>query len=276
MSYDELRGAIAQRHRALSGRLQQIAEFVLDHPTDVALGTVAEIAERSGVPPSAMRRAVEGFTGLEHALERVAEIDGVQFVNDSKATNIASAQKALESFPAHVVAIMGGRFKGGAFEDLRDVVATHADAIAGIILTPFRHDTFHDSELPAPGYLEGVRSRCDRHGIVFVLDDVRAGFRLHLGGSGEYFGVRPDLGCYCKAIANGYPLSACVGREALRRGQEVIYVTERAVFRLTDKGLALTEIAPGIDLRRDVLERMKFAPLVERDPALMAASHFDA
>ena len=46
MSYDELRGAIAQRHRALSGRLQQIAEFVLDHPTDVALGTVAEIAER--------------------------------------------------------------------------------------------------------------------------------------------------------------------------------------------------------------------------------------
>ncbi len=41
MSYDELRGAIAQKHRALSGRLQQIAEFVLDHPTDVALGTVA-------------------------------------------------------------------------------------------------------------------------------------------------------------------------------------------------------------------------------------------
>ena len=51
MNYDELRGAIAQRHRALSGRLQQIAEFVLDHPIDVALGTVAEIAERSGVRP---------------------------------------------------------------------------------------------------------------------------------------------------------------------------------------------------------------------------------
>jgi DNA-binding MurR/RpiR family transcriptional regulator len=57
MSYDELRGAIAQRHRALSGRLQQIAEFVLDHPTEVALGTVAEVAERSGVPPSAIVRS---------------------------------------------------------------------------------------------------------------------------------------------------------------------------------------------------------------------------
>jgi DNA-binding MurR/RpiR family transcriptional regulator len=66
MSYDELRGAIAQRHRALSGRLQQIAEFVLEHPTDVALGTVAEVAERSGVPPSAIVRFAHalGFGGV--------------------------------------------------------------------------------------------------------------------------------------------------------------------------------------------------------------------
>ena len=70
MSYDELRGAIAQQHRALSGRLQQIAEFVLDHPTDVALGTVAEIADRSGVPPSAIVRfahaiGFDGFTQMQ-------------------------------------------------------------------------------------------------------------------------------------------------------------------------------------------------------------------
>jgi DNA-binding MurR/RpiR family transcriptional regulator len=66
MSYDELRGAIAQRHRALSGRLQQIAEFVLDHPTEVALGTVAEVAGRSGVPPSAIVRFAHalGFGGF--------------------------------------------------------------------------------------------------------------------------------------------------------------------------------------------------------------------
>ena len=48
------------------------------------------------------------------------------------------------------------------------------------------------------------------------------------------------------------------------------------MFRLTEKGLALTEVAPGIDVRRDVLERMQFAPLVERAPALMAAAHFNA
>ena len=72
MSYDELRGAIAQRHRALSGRLQQIAEFVLDHPTDVALGTVAEVAQRSGVPPSAIVRFAHalGFGGFTEELTR--------------------------------------------------------------------------------------------------------------------------------------------------------------------------------------------------------------
>ena len=70
MSYDELRGAIAQRHRALSGRLQQIAEFVLDHPTDVALGTVAEVAQRAKVQPSAIVRFARalgygGFTEMQ-------------------------------------------------------------------------------------------------------------------------------------------------------------------------------------------------------------------
>ena len=60
MNYDELRGAIAQRHRALSGRLQQIAEFVLDHPTDVALGTVAEIAGTLRATSSGNSRAVSG------------------------------------------------------------------------------------------------------------------------------------------------------------------------------------------------------------------------
>jgi propionate CoA-transferase len=66
------------------------------------------------------------------------------------------------------------------------------------------------------------------------------------------------------------------GREALKRSQTVVYVTERAVFRLTPDGVTLTEIAPGVDLRRDVLERMQFAPHVPREPALMAAAHFDA
>jgi propionate CoA-transferase len=65
------------------------------------------------------------------------------------------------------------------------------------------------------------------------------------------------------------------GSEGLKRGQEAVYVTERAVFRLSNDGLVLTEVAPGVDIRRDILERMKFAPHVPRNPALMPAAHFN-
>ncbi len=108
---------------------------------------------------------------------------------------------------------------------LKQILSDHDGQVAAIIISPFRHDAFHDQELPVEGFLAGIRELCDRRGIVFILDDVRAGFRLHLGGSGELFGVRPDLSCYCKAIGNGHPLSACVGRESLRAAAERVYFT---------------------------------------------------
>jgi propionate CoA-transferase len=64
------------------------------------------------------------------------------------------------------------------------------------------------------------------------------------------------------------------GTESLRRGQRVLYVTERCVFRLTADGLELIEIAPGIDLQRDILDRMAFAPVIKQAPALMDAAIF--
>jgi UDP-N-acetylmuramoylalanine--D-glutamate ligase len=94
----------------------------------MAASAVAHIA---GVPPAAMTAAVEGFTGLEHALEPVTHIGGVQFVNDSKATNIEAARRAIESFGDGLVVIVGGRFKGGDFADLASPLsARHAKVIA--------------------------------------------------------------------------------------------------------------------------------------------------
>jgi UDP-N-acetylmuramoylalanine--D-glutamate ligase len=94
----------------------------------VAAAAVASIA---GVGPAAMTHAVENFTGLEHALEPVVEVAGVRFVNDSKATNIAAARRAIESFGPGTVVILGGRFKGGEFSDLLDpLVARQATVVA--------------------------------------------------------------------------------------------------------------------------------------------------
>ena len=64
------------------------------------------------------------------------------------------------------------------------------------------------------------------------------------------------------------------GHQAARQGQEVRYVTERCVFELTPEGLVLTELAPGADLERDVLDRMAFQPLVSDSLVRMDAAHF--
>jgi len=116
-------------------------------------------------------------------------------------------------------------FRWNDAADLERVLRSAQSDVAGVILTPFRHEAFHDQEMPAPGFLARVRELCDAHGAVFVLDDVRAGFRLDLRGSGAFFGFEPDLSCYCKAIANGYALSACVGREKLREAAERVFFT---------------------------------------------------
>jgi UDP-N-acetylmuramoylalanine--D-glutamate ligase len=79
----------------------------------------AAVSRLVGATPGGVAAAVEGFRGLEHAMELAGEIGGVQFVNDSKATNVASARRAFESVEGGLVAIVGGRYKGGDFRDLR-------------------------------------------------------------------------------------------------------------------------------------------------------------
>jgi UDP-N-acetylmuramoylalanine--D-glutamate ligase len=97
---------------------------------DVA--AAAAVASLAGVEPDAMARAVEGFTGLEHALEPVTELGGVRFINDSKATNIEAALRAIQSFGPGLVVILGGKFKGGDFADLRDALTARTASVVAI------------------------------------------------------------------------------------------------------------------------------------------------
>lgn len=83
----------------------------------------------AGCSIDAVRESLEEFTGLEHRLEFVREIDGVSFVNDSKGTNVGAVLKSLEGFSSPVVLIAGGRDKAGDFTQLRDAVKDKVKAI---------------------------------------------------------------------------------------------------------------------------------------------------
>ena len=98
-------------------------------------------------------------------------------------------------------------------DGLKKVIAENRDDIACFISTPYMHGNFVDNELPAEGYWQEVRKLCTDNNIILIIDDIRAGFRLSLHGSDNYFGFEADLICFCKALANGYNVSALCGKE---------------------------------------------------------------
>ncbi len=101
-------------------------------------------------------------------------------------------------------------------EGLCEVFDRYRGQIAAVIGQPYMHGNFRDNELPAEGFWQAVRKLCTDNGTVLVVDDVRAGFRLDIAGSDHYFGFEADLICFCKALANGYNVSALCGKDFLK------------------------------------------------------------
>jgi len=95
----------------------------------LAASAVAHIA---GAGAAAIAAGLLGFHGVPHAMEPAGQIGGVRFVNDSKATNVEAARRSIESFDRGVVAIIGGRFKGGDLRDLRDALGRRGRAVVAI------------------------------------------------------------------------------------------------------------------------------------------------
>lgn len=108
---------------------------------------------------------------------------------------------------------------------MRRVFTEHRGEIAALIAQPYKHGNLFDNELPAEGYWQQVRALCDEFGVVLICDDVRAGWRLDLAGSDHYFGFEADLICFCKALANGYNVSALCGKDSLKEAVSSITYT---------------------------------------------------
>jgi glutamate-1-semialdehyde 2,1-aminomutase len=99
------------------------------------------------------------------------------------------------------------------FEVLESALRRVGHEVAAIITEPVQDNC--GAIEPVPGFLEFIRSQCDEYGIVFILDEVKTGFRIARGGAQEYYGLKPDLATYAKSIANGYPLAALGGRRQI-------------------------------------------------------------
>jgi UDP-N-acetylmuramoylalanine--D-glutamate ligase len=97
------------------------------HNLENAMGASA-VALAAGVPVEAVARALRDFAGVPHRLEEVGTVAGVLYVNDSKATNVSSALRGIESFEGGVHAILGGSLKGGGFEGLSAAVRARCRA----------------------------------------------------------------------------------------------------------------------------------------------------
>jgi len=102
------------------------------------------------------------------------------------------------------------------FNDLESVdtlLAEYANEIAAIIVEPVAGNM--GTIPPVPGFLEGLRQRCTKHGIILIFDEVMTGFRVAYGGAQNLYNITPDLTCLGKIIGGGLPVGAFGGRQEL-------------------------------------------------------------
>jgi glutamate-1-semialdehyde 2,1-aminomutase len=95
--------------------------------------------------------------------------------------------------------------------------------VAAIMITPYHQGLFQMPTVPDRTFVEAIRDGARRSGAVVVLDDVRAGMRMHpSGGSYAHIGLDPDLMCFSKTLANGRALSVCAGSGSLREAADQV------------------------------------------------------
>lgn len=137
------------------------------------------------------------------------------------------------------------------FEGLERVMRSYGDQVAAVISEPCQGNCA--AIPPQPGFLELIRRLTAEHGALFVLDEVKTGFRIARGGAQELLGVRPDLATYAKALGNGYPVAALGGR------REIMELIGQGV----SQGGTYTNNKPGIAAAWATLRILRDEPVIE-------------
>lgn len=110
-------------------------------------------------------------------------------------------------------------FRYNHIEELEDIVARHGNDLAAIIMEPVRDDE------PAPGFFDRVRALADQTGAVFIIDEISAGFRMNTGGAHMIYGIKPDIAVFSKALGNGYPMAAILGKESIMDAAQRTFIS---------------------------------------------------
>jgi glutamate-1-semialdehyde aminotransferase len=123
-------------------------------------------------------------------------------------------------------------FRYNDYAAFSELIEKYQGSIAGVVMEPIRN------EYPENRFLEKVRSVCTREGLVLVFDEISSGFRLCTGGSHLKLGVTPDVAVFAKAMTNGYPLAAIIGKTEVMSSAEDTFIsstfwTERVALAAT-------------------------------------------
>jgi glutamate-1-semialdehyde 2,1-aminomutase len=134
--------------------------------------------------------------------------------------------------------------------ELEQIIQRHGAELAAVVMEPTR------SVAPEPGFLEGVRELCDRHRLCLVFDEISSGWRMHLGGVHLRYGVLPDVAVFAKALGNGHPMAAIIGRRAVMDAAQASFISSTYWTEAVGPTAALATIRK--------LQRVSIADHVER------------
>lgn len=140
-------------------------------------------------------------------------------------------------------------FPYGDLPALQRALDEHRGQVAAVILEPMR------SQMPPPGYLEGVRQLTERAGVLLIFDEVTTGFRHHVQGVEALLGVTPDMAVLAKSLANGYPMGAVVGRREAMEPAARMFISSTNWSDLVGITAALATLREI--RRRDVPSRLR-------------------
>jgi glutamate-1-semialdehyde 2,1-aminomutase len=145
------------------------------------------------------------------------------------------------------------KFNYNDLASLEAVFAHHPGKIAAVVLEAEKETA------PAPGFFDGIRALCDKHGAVFILDEMITGFRWHNGGAQARYGIRPDLSTFGKALGNGFSVSALAGKREIMELGGADHKRERVFLMSTTHGAETHGLAAAIA----TLQVYRTEPVVE-------------